>query len=122
MTQSLVIETIQSNGALPTFSIYKLNKISTNDKKILYERNFIQESRTEKYVVVLSDDQNCYIILGGQDHIELVTLQSGFRLDEVYITGKKIVAEIESHSGFAYNQELGYLGADPNHLGSGIKS
>ena len=37
--QSLVIETIQSNNALPRFSIYKLNKISTNDRKILYERN-----------------------------------------------------------------------------------
>ena len=119
--QSLVTETLQNNSALPNFSIYKLNTISNNDRKIFYERNIIQDSRADKYIVMLSDDQNFYTILGGLDHIKLVTLQSGYRLEEVYNTGKKIAADLEQFFEFAYNQEMGYLSANPNHLGPGVE-
>jgi protein arginine kinase len=119
--QSFILKTIQNSNSLPAFSIYTLNEMSSEDRKIFYERNIIRESKPEKYIVLLSDDQNCYVILGGQEHIELVTLQSGFRVDEAYLTGKKIIADLRSLFKFVYQQKLGYLSADPNHLGSGIE-
>jgi protein arginine kinase len=119
--QSFILKTIQNNNSLPAFSIYALNEMSSEDRKIFYERNIIRESKPEKYTILLSDDQNCYIVLGGQEHIELVTLQSGFRVDEAYFAGKKLIDDFRSLFKFVYHQKLGYLSADPNHLGSGVE-
>jgi protein arginine kinase len=119
--QSFILKTIQNNNSLPAFSIYALNEMSSEDRKIFYERNIIRESKPEKYTILLSDDQNCYIVLGGQEHIELVTLQSGFRVDEAYFAGKKLIDDLRSLFKFVYDQKLGYLSADPNHLGSGVE-
>jgi len=128
---SLLIDKIKdrigpSEGILD-ISVYRLNHLSPHYSRIFFERNFIRNSnsgvdgRPDEQVIILPQDQHYFFLLGGKDHIEFVTIQPGFRLDEAYLHGKKIIGDLEKLVGFVFEPEHGYLNADPKRLGAGIE-
>jgi protein arginine kinase len=115
--------------------IYRMSELSFSDIRIFTERNFIRDENrkgpknghtlqgtgTSGYVVILTPGQRYYFVLGGNDHMEFVTVRPGFSLDESYINGKKIAGDLEKLLGFVYDPAIGYLNSEPNRLGAGIE-
>ncbi|MBN2323058.1 MAG: hypothetical protein JXQ30_04930 [Spirochaetes bacterium] len=115
--------------------IFRMSELSTSETGIFAERNFIRDEKrktpksgtappgtgTGGYVVILAPGQRFYFVLGGNNHMEFVTVRPGFGLDESYINGKKIAGDMEKLIGFVYDPELGYLNSEPNRLGAGIE-
>jgi protein arginine kinase len=133
---SVLIEKIGQISEIYDISIYRLSQLPPNDIRIFFERNFLRQESPSKnfivrrngtdrgqdgHVVILAEDQHCFFVLGGRDHIEFATIQSGFRLDEAYVRGKKIIGDLEKLVGFVFKPGLGYLNADPARLGAGIE-
>ena len=124
---SLILERIGTDGCISDISVYRLSQLPAIDVKIFFERNFIRRNSSVRdrnqggKVVIVAQDQHCFFILGGRDHVEFVTIQPGFRLDEAYVHGKKIIGNLEKHISFVFDPEIGYLNADPRKLGAGIE-
>lgn len=125
---SLLIDRIGQINGIADVSVYRLNHLPPRDIKIFFERNLLRSknvgSRNRKhnsYIIILPQDQRCFFLLGGKDHIEFVTTHPGFRLDEAYVHGKKIIGDLEKLVGFAFEPNFGYLNANPNRLGAGIE-
>jgi protein arginine kinase len=132
--ESILIGCIQEAVDLD-LDIYRMSELSPTDIRIFSERNFIRDGKrkdlksghmlrgsgTGGYIVILTHGQRYYFLLGGNNHMELVSVRPGFSLDEAYINGKKIAGDMEKILGFVYNQELGYLNSEPNRLGAGIE-
>lgn len=116
-----VIEKIENNDFLVDFSIYQLNRIASFDKKILVERNILQDNRLYNGTLVLSHDQYYYFILSEKDHIEYVIIKSGFYFNDIFRYGKKVILDIENKLGFAFSEKFGYLTAYPGNSGSGME-
>ena len=116
-----ILEKIENNDYLFDFSTYKLNRITPFDKRILVERNIIQDNKSYSGTLLLSHDQYYYFVLGEKDHIEYVIIKSGFYLNDIYGYGKKVILNIENKIGFAFSEKFGYLTAHPENSGPGIE-
>jgi len=117
----LIIDKIENNYFISNFSIYRLDSCSDFDKKILFERNILQNEKSYDGILVLSNDQLYFFLLNNNDHIEFLIQKSGYRCDEIYIYGKKIILNMENELDFAFSKSFGYLTSFPKKSGSGIE-
>lgn len=118
---TLVVDALKYNEYLTDFSIYDLNSCSEFDKRILYERNILKNEKVQDGTLVLSNDQSYYFFLNSNDHVEFISQKSGFRIEEIYIYGKKVILNLENELDFTFSSTFGYLTSFPNNSGSGVE-
>jgi protein arginine kinase len=97
---------------------YFLDTCTPMERHILTERNILQDDTAEDSVIVLSQNENNYFILGSFDHLTLVTNHSGFLFED---RDSAFLDDIEMNLGFAFSPDIGYLTARPEHAGGGIE-
>ena len=117
----LLIDKINSIEYCADVSIYQLDSISDVEEKIFIERNILLNDHNYDGILILSNDQNYYFLICNSDHIEFLTLKSGFHLDDVYVYGKKVILMIEKEFNFAFSNSYGYLTSNPDYSGSGME-
>ncbi len=97
---------------------YCLGTCSHMERNILTERNILQDDTSESSVVVLSQNENSYFVLGSLDHLTLAVNRSGFLFDN---DGKTMLDNLERKLGFEFSPDIGYLTARPENAGGGIE-
>jgi len=118
---TLLLEKIEENKYCSSFTIYHLDKCSSIDKRIFFERNILQDDTINGSALVLSHDENYHFLLNGLDHFKFITNSSGYHFDRIYVFGKRVLTDIEKRLGFTYSPGFGYLTSSLRDSGSGIK-
>ena len=71
----------------------------------------------------VSADRGVIVWLGEEDHLRIMCMQTGTRLDEVVDRLREILAVVESLPGitFAHDEQFGYITSCPSNLGTGLR-
>ena len=71
-----------------------------------------------------SADGQCIIWFGEEDHLRIMCMKTGTRLDEVFNRLKVMLDAVESLQGlaFAHSKEYGYVTSCPTNLGTGMRA
>jgi len=71
-----------------------------------------------------SEDGQCIIWFGEEDHLRIMCMKKGTRLDEVFNRLKVMLDLVETLEGldFAHSKDYGYITSCPTNLGTGMRA
>ncbi|WP_160693248.1 protein arginine kinase [Clostridium sp. C2-6-12] len=100
---------------------------NTNDDfgKQYLERDLITEElikNSDKSSFILNKDENISIMINEKDHINLQCISEGFSLENAFERAINIDDKIEHNFDYAFDENLGYLTASPENIGTGMKA
>lgn len=68
--------------------------------------------------MILSEDESTAILLNGDDHVRIQTLQTGLTLDRLYEKADRIDDYIGERFDYAFDEKYGYLTSFPTNVGT----
>lgn len=95
------------------------------EKTQLLERRAINRSVMKKKDptgMILSEDESTAILLNGDDHVRIQTLQTGLTLEQLYERADKIDDYISERFDYAFDEKYGYLTSFPTNVGTGLRA
>jgi protein arginine kinase len=106
------------------FAIIYMDELSSLERRILFERNLISQGYSiEKHrAMVLSADESVAGIIGDEDHLRLVGIQSGAGLESLLGRLDTLDSKLEESLPYAVSPEWGYLNTAITNLGTGLKA
>lgn len=72
--------------------------------------------------MILSEDESTAILLNGDDHVRIQTLQTGLTLEQLYERADKIDDYISERFDYAFDEKYGYLTSFPTNVGTGLRA
>jgi protein arginine kinase len=102
-----------------------LSDLKTLDRKVLREHHVFNSTIAEKKSPVgllMSEEEDTGIVLGGTDHIRIQMLRSGLHLDELWKLCDKIDDYIGERFNYAFDEKYGYLTSFPTNVGTGLRA
>ena len=66
--------------------------------------------------MILSEDESTAILLNGDDHVRIQTLQTGLTLEQLYERADKIDDYISERFDYAFDEKYGYLTSFPTNV------
>lgn len=72
----------------------------------------------------VSRDQDVIVWIGEEDHLRIICMETGTRLNDVYQRLRNVVEMIEAMPGiaFAHDETFGYITSCPSNLGTGMRA
>ena len=126
------IEKLESKIKDNLFSIgyglkfFKLKDMDDITRKCLVEKNLITPEFALKKVetgsILINDDENICIMIGGKDHLNIQVFSSGLDLENTLNLAIEIDEKIGDALGYAISKKYGYLTSSPSNLGTGLKA
>jgi protein arginine kinase len=89
------------------------------------EKDLISEElikNSEKGAFILNKEETFSIIINEKDHIRIQCTSDGLRLEEAFRKATEIDDKIEKNFDYAFDENLGYLTASPENVGTGMKA
>ena len=102
-----------------------LERMGDLEKTALLERRAINRSVMKKKDptgMILSEDESTAILLNGDDHVRIQTLQTGLTLEQLYERADKIDDYISERFDYAFDEKYGYLTSFPTNVGTGLRA
>ncbi len=102
-----------------------LSELSDLDKKAMVERKLINHTIASKKTatgIMVSESENCSIVLNGSDHIRIQMLERGMKLKEMWEKVNQIDNYINERIDYAFDLKYGYLTAYPTNVGTGLRA
>ena len=102
-----------------------LERMGDLEKTALLERRAINRSVIKKKDptgMILSEDESTAILLNGDDHVRIQTLQTGLTLEQLYERADKIDDYISERFDYAFDEKYGYLTSFPTNVGTGLRA
>lgn len=101
-----------------------------NDKYPFYDKvRFTEEWKMTKEFVdtklphaLVTDGRNLFVTVNDTEHLNIKALYAGNGLRKAYETCNKFAGMREFKNRFAYSGEFGYLTADPENVGTGLRA
>ena len=104
----------------------KLKDMDEITKKSLVEKNLISPTflvkKGETGSILINDDENICIMIGGDDHLNIQVFSSGLELENTLNLAIEIEEKIGEILGFSINKKYGYLTRRLTDLGTGLKA
>lgn len=104
----------------------KLKDMDDITKMSLVEKNLISPhfalNKNETGSILINDEENICIMIGGEDHIELQVFSCGLDLENTLNLAIEIDQKIEETLGYAVSKKYGYLTACPNNVGTALRA
>ncbi|MCC5789978.1 MAG: protein arginine kinase [Opitutales bacterium] len=122
---STCLTTLKEVTGLKTASIFKNEKLSDLDKKILFERHLISRDLMQSVNgsgILISRDQSVVVMVNEEDHLRLQVLRNSFQFKNLWRNIDRIDTAIEEQLHYAFSPKLGYLTACPTNLGTGMRA
>lgn len=105
---------------------WKLKDMDDITKMSLVEKNLISPdfalNKNETGSILINDEENICIMIGGEDHIELQVFSCGLDLENTLNLAIEIDQKIEETLGYAVSKKYGYLTACPNNVGTALRA
>ena len=104
----------------------KLKDMDEITRRSLVEKNLITPEFAFKKVetgsILINDDENICIMIGGKDHLNIQVFSAGLDLENTLNLAIEIEEKIGDALGYAINKKYGYLTSSPSNLGTGLKA
>ena len=104
----------------------KLKDMDEITRRNLVEKNLITPEFAFKKVdtgsILINDDENICIIIGGKDHLNIQVFSTGLDLENTLNLAIEIDEKIGDALGYAISKKYGYLTSSPSDLGTGLKA
>ena len=107
------------------YRILRLDRMSDLEKTALLERRAINRSASGKKEcagLILSEDERTGIVINGDDHIRIQTLEKGPALPECYRRADAADDYIGERFEYSYDEKYGYLTSFPTNVGTGLRA
>ena len=105
---------------------FKLKDMDEITRTSLVEKNLITPEFAFKKVetgsILINDDENICIMIGGKDHLNIQVFSAGLDLENTLNLAIEIDEKIEDALGYAISKKYGYLTSSPSDLGTGLKA
>ena len=106
--------------------LLKLKDMDEITKKSLVEKNLISPTflvkKGETGSILINDEENICIMIGGDDHLNIQVFSSGLELENTLNLAIEIEEKIGEILGFSINKKYGYLTRRLTDLGIGLKA
>lgn len=104
----------------------KLRDMDDITKMSLVEKNLISPEfatkRSETGSILINDNENICIMIGGKDHLHIQVFSSGFDLENTLNLAIELDEKLGDILGYAVNKKYGYLTSSLGDLGTGLKA
>ena len=104
----------------------KLKDMDEITRRSLVEKYLITPEFAFKKVetgsILINDDENICIMIGGKDHLNIQVFSAGLDLENTLNLAIEIEEKIGDALGYAINKKYGYLTSSPSNLGTGLKA
>ena len=105
---------------------FKLKDMDEITRRSLVEKNLITPEFALKKVetgsILINDDENICIMIGGKDHLNIQVFSAGLDLENALNLAIEIDEKIGDALGYAVSKKYGYLTSSPSDLGTGLKA
>lgn len=126
MIQRLQAELQEFSGLLGQgFQYTNLETMKELDKMAFRERRLLNKTLVEKKTpggLYLSDDERGSLVLNGDDHIRIQTLEPGLNLKDCFKKAEELDDYINHKIAYAFSPKYGYLTSYPTNVGTGMKA
>ena len=106
--------------------LLRLKDMDEITKKSLVEKNLISPTflvkKGETGSILINDEENICIMIGGDDHLNIQVFSSGLELENTLNLAIEIEEKIGEILGFSINKKYGYLTKRLTDLGTGLKA
>jgi len=106
--------------------LLRLKDMDEITKKSLVEKNLISPTflvkKGETGSILINDEENICIMIGGDDHLNIQVFSSGLELENALNLAIEIEEKIGEILGFSINKKYGYLTRRLTDLGTGLKA
>ena len=104
----------------------KLSDMDDSTKMSLVEKNLISPGfaikRAETGSILINDEENICIMIGGKEHLCLQVFNSDMDLENTLNLAIEIDEKIGDILGYAISKKYGYLTSSLNDVGTGLKA
>ena len=102
----------------------KLKDMDNITKQSLVEKNLISPdfSKNENGSILINDEENICIMIGGEDHLQIQVFNCGLDLRNVLNLAIEIDNKLNEVLGYSINKKYGYLTASPANVGTGLRA
>ena len=102
----------------------KLKDMDDITKQSLVEKNLISPdfSKNENGSILINDEENICIMIGGEDHLQIQVFNCGLDLRNVLNLAIEIDNKLNEVLGYSMNKKYGYLTASPANVGTGLRA
>lgn len=104
----------------------RLKDMDDITKMSLVERNLISPEfvlkTNETGSILINDDENICIMIGGRDHISIQVFSCGLDLENTLNLAIELDERIGKTLGYAINKKYGYLTSSPSDVGTGLRA
>lgn len=102
----------------------KLKDMDNITKQSLVEKNLINPdfSKNENGSILINDEENICIMIGGEDHLQIQVFNCGLDLRNVLNLAIEIDNKLNEVLGYSMNKKYGYLTVSPANVGTGLRA
>lgn len=104
----------------------RLKDMDDITKMSLVEKNLISPEfalkRNETGSILINDDENICIMIGGRDHLNIQVFSCGLELENTLNLAIELDERIGDTLGYAVNKKYGYLTSSPSDVGTGLRA
>ncbi|RAV10224.1 protein arginine kinase [Paenibacillus contaminans] len=107
------------------FTLIPLSDLNEVEKKVFVEKHLISPAlanESRNGAVMLSGNESISIMINEEDHLRIQCLRAGFQVQEAWETANQIDDIFETHLGYAFDENRGYLTSCPTNVGTGIRA
>ena len=105
---------------------FRLKDMDSITKTSLVEKNLISPTflvkRNETGSILINDEENICIMIGGEDHLSIQVFSSGLELENTLNLAIELEEKIGEIFGYSISKKYGYLTSKLNDLGTGLKA
>lgn len=105
---------------------FRLKDMDDITKMSLVEKNLISPEfalkRSETGSILINDEENICIMIGGQDHLNIQVFNCGLDLENTLNLAIELDEKIGNILGYAISKKYGYLTSCPSDVGTGLKA
>lgn len=102
----------------------KLKDMDEITKQSLVEKELISKefSKNKEGSILINDEENICIMIGGKEHLEIQVFNSGLELKNTLNLAIEIDNKFGEVYGYAVNKKYGFLTSSPDMVGTGLKA
>lgn len=104
----------------------KLKDMDDITKMSLVEKNLISPEfalkRNETGSILINDDENICIMIGGKDHLNIQVFSCGLELENTLNLAIELDERMGDTLGYAISKKYGYLTSSPSDVGTGLRA
>lgn len=122
--ESIVTPVLEKRFPYPAWYTVDLDTLSAQQLHLLRERNILAsaDAQARPFLLIARGDEQALLRVNSHDHFHLTGLRSGFDLQSSFTDAKEIETLLENELRFAVNMEFGYLTAEVDNCGTGLRS